>query len=319
MNNSLTTGLDNARAQELESERREQQAHEEKQRDEATLAAEKRLEGQQQAAARERDGATAVADAARDENATRDEARRTEVERRDDQRFAEQRRRETERYSDAGDRGFGLARDARERQVAAAVSVVPATHDSPHIAASQSAPRSFSDAADRSRDAISAAVMSEQRNAQFKRDQERFDQRIQTSRSPAERERLVNEKDLQKHEHLAQQKARLLADPDAAIGKDAELRARLETEVKEHNEASCALREKLHPENHAFQRVMARADNAQLDAAKARMSVTPDATCIRVEAFERRLHEKLESKNGRELSVRVETKPAHGPDQELTQ
>ncbi|GEM_PF-3839235 len=318
MDNSLASGPGNASAEWLESRRREEQAREEQRRDEAALADEKVFEQQQQAAGRNVDGAKAVVEAARDESALREEAQQIESERRDDRRFADQRRRETERRADAQDQVSEPVHGMRERLVVEQPGV-QATPRSSLIAADHGAPRSFADAADRSRGAISAATISEQRNAQFKRDQERFDQRIQTSRSPAERERLINEKDLQKQEHMAQQKARLLADPQAAIGKDAELRARLETEVEEHNEASRALREKLHPENHAFQRVMTRADNAQLDAAKARVSVTPDATCVRVEAFERRLHEKLQSKNERELSVGPETRPVHKPDQELTQ
>ena len=259
-----------------------------------------------------RDDQAQIADAQqlddkRHEERRLDETRRSENERRDEERDNDKRRDEAERFErpesaheqDERDADKRHEQDKRADERAADKrrdeTIEHARTTEPAVSAavgSPGAPSSFADAAAQSRVAIDSATVQERINDRFQREQQSFDQRIERSHAPAERERLTAERDLQKHEHLATQKSRLLSHPETAIGKDPEIRERLTNEVKEHHKEAQELRTKLYPENHAYLRVEQRGEAADLKSAQAGVHAAPPATVRKAEELEQR-HEKV--------------------------
>lgn len=303
---NMTTAAQVKELQVIEAERAEAERLAEAQRAEEDRREEKRLSQQNnvdmQLDARTsdtagvvRDEQAQVADADFDDARRVDDRRRDEVRRQDDQRRERNRDGENRRHEERTGRSDRSVTEpvleTRQAIDASPVSTITAAQGP----GSPGAPSSFADAAAQSRVAADAANVQERINERFQREQQSFDQRIERSHAPAERERLTSERDLQKHEHLATQKSRLLSHPEASIGKDPEIRDRLTSEVKEHHKEAQELRTKLFPENHAYQRLEQRGEAAELKSAQAGVHAASPATVRKVEELEQR-HEKVKER-----------------------
>ena len=138
-------------------------------------------------------------------------------------------------------------------------------------------PGSFRNAAAQSGEANGVAAERNRKYEAYQRNQLDYDRRIDQASSPLTKERLTYERDLAKNLHLSESKSWLLNKGSSAIGNDQATKDRLNKEIADHRQQSKELREKLEPENHAYNRLEARVQQHRDDAARDGVRGAPES------------------------------------------